>query len=49
MRDVTGAVDTTVTATAASTAVSANITATGNAATAVGNQLAIHYIADAEI
>lgn len=49
MRDVTGAVDTTVTATAVSTAVSANITATGNAATAVGNQLAIHYIADAEI
>jgi hypothetical protein len=49
MRDVTGAVDTTATATAASTAVSANITATGNAATAVGNQLAIHYTADAEI
>jgi hypothetical protein len=48
VRDVTGAVDCSATATTP-TANGLTFSATGNAATAVGNALAIHLTAEAEL
>lgn len=49
MRNVTGTADMGATATAQSTNAGFNVIATGVAATAVGDQVAIHWTADAEI
>ena len=48
MRDETAAVDTTVIAATAMGGVSVKFTATGNASTAVGNQIGIHATVDAD-
>lgn len=49
VRDITGAVDTTASAAAGTTERGLYVTATGNAATAVGNHLGIHLTMDAEL
>jgi len=47
LRDVTGAVDTTAVATSQAGDLNFSISYTGNAATAIGNQVAVHVTADA--
>jgi hypothetical protein len=49
VRDVTAAADCTASAAAASSTMGFLVTATGNAGSAVGNQLAIHHTSDAEL
>lgn len=48
MRDITGIVDTTATALTLLSNVAVRMTATGNAATAVGNQIGLHATVDAD-
>lgn len=49
VRDVTGAVDTSASTITGSTATDFYVACTGNAATAVGNLIAIHYTAEAKL